>query len=101
MTHTYLNPASSAAFTELELVHERVVLGLGIGVAAELRRVPLDEDPELHHIPQKVRRLESDTLSDGSVRVHPGRATRWPLPLHEFVATAHEATLWDRPAMPH
>ena len=50
---------------ELELVHQRVVLGVGIVVAAELRRVPLHEDPELHHIPQEVRRLESDTLSEG------------------------------------
>ena len=33
---------------ELELVHERVVLGVGILVPTELRHVALDEDPELH-----------------------------------------------------
>ena len=49
MTHTYLKPASSAAFDELELVHERVVLGLGEVVASPERRVvSLDEHPELH-----------------------------------------------------
>ncbi len=40
---------------ELELVHQRVVLGLGVDVASELRRVPLDEDPEFHHVPPEVR----------------------------------------------
>ena len=58
---------------ELELVHERVVLGLGIHVLTELRRVPLYEDPELHHVPPEVRQLESDTLSESAAGVHPGR----------------------------
>ena len=48
---------------QLELVHERVVLGLGVHVLAELRRVPLDEDPEFHHVPPDVR-FGSDTVSD-------------------------------------
>ena len=62
---------------ELELVHQRVVLGLGIVVAAELRRVSLDEDPELHHIPHEVRRLESDTLSDVRGPVQPAPIPGW------------------------
>ena len=34
-----------------ELLLERVVLGVGIHVAQELRRVALDEQPELHRFP--------------------------------------------------
>ena len=49
VTHTYLKPALSAAFDGVELVHERLVLGLGEVVAsAELRVVALDEETELH-----------------------------------------------------
>ena len=77
MTQTYLKPGLVGRLHELEVVHQRVVLGVGIVVAAELRRVPLDEDPELHHIPHEVRRLESDTLSDVTGPVQPAPIPGW------------------------
>ncbi len=48
VTQTYLKPASSAAFDRGQLVHEHLVLGQRVALAAEARVVPLDEDPELH-----------------------------------------------------
>ena len=66
---------------ELELVHERVVLGLGIHVLTELRRVPLDEDPELHHVPPEVRRWNLTHCQRGapeSIRVAAGPSPSVP-----------------------
>ena len=40
-----------------ELVEERMVLGIRIAVAAELRHVPLDEQTEFHAVPPCRRRI--------------------------------------------
>ncbi len=65
MTQTYLKPGLVGGHDHSEVVHDGVVLGVGVGLPAEVGHVGLDEDAELHREPPRSTGPGEATVKHG------------------------------------